>query len=100
MGRGQIKDFGFYSKINGKILKGSVVLKGYAINFPIVSSTSMKCKDFLICVFLRRICNCSCTDLSVHYMMNLLRKQCIGDILKQFNSFSFLFGIPKVFLSL
>ena len=30
VGRGQIKEFGFYSKINGKILKDSVVFKRQA----------------------------------------------------------------------
>lgn len=56
----------------GRFLKGAVILEGLAINFPVVSSTSMKCKDFLICGFLRGNCNCSFIAFLVCYMMNLL----------------------------
>lgn len=59
--------------------------------------TSMKCKDFLICGFLS-ICNSSFADLSVRYMMNLLRKQHIKDIWKQFDLiFHFFFVFLKYF---
>lgn len=67
-GRGQIKDFACYPKINGKISKGSVILKAQSINVPVVSPTSMKGKDVL------EEFASSSTAFSVHCMVNLRRK--------------------------
>lgn len=90
-GRGQNKEYGFYCEINGKILKSSLVLKCHTINFP----HQWNARICLICGFLR-ICNSSFVDLSVYYVMNLLRKQHIKNIWKQFDLI-FLFVFLKYF---
>lgn len=73
----------FILRSMGRYLKGSVILKGHIVNFPVVSSTSMKCMNSLICGFLKGICNFFHCPLRPLY--DEFAEQKLYDILNQFS---------------